>query len=108
MIRKIAILASVVVFGFSCVAFGGGITGGTTRDTTKQQREMTQDRMDTRQQREGVSEDKALGWVEKLGNYVYPGMGTTTEKLLKGARWTGEKQREAGGVTGTGSTAKEK
>jgi len=90
---------------FSSITFAGGITGGTTKNTTKKQSYQTSG--NNQQCRKNSISPGVFKLGKKITNKFFPITGTS-EKLIKGMKWSADKQRELGGVPPTGSTVKRK
>ncbi|MCK4649911.1 hypothetical protein KAT36_01635 [Candidatus Pacearchaeota archaeon] len=103
--KMIVVGIVIMMFGMAEIVFAGGITGGTTRNTTNRQRQQAQQRMDNQQCKDpGVSQE-TLNMGKKILNKVYP-VTETMERLIRGMKWAADKQRDGGGVPPTGSTVK--
>ena len=102
-----SVLIVVFVGAFGHSVFAGGITGGTSIDTTERQRQHTEKEVSSRHTDQGVSRNtqRAIDVGYKVVTEVFPVVGNA-EKLLKVGKWAGEQQRKGGGVTATGSTVK--
>lgn len=98
----LTVLLSITI---TCPAFAGGITGGTTLNTTQRQRSEAQRRMDNQQCKDPGISQGTLDIGKKVVTTKVPLLGIT-DVLVDGMIWSAEKQRKLGGVPPTGSTVK--
>mgnify|MGYP001258924494 CR=1 FL=1 len=102
-IKSIVFAIVFSAFVAATVSWAGGITGGTTRNTTDRQHEQTSG---TKQHTGGY---KTPSWASKIGKKVMNAKApvtAVTEKLIKGMKWSADKQRNLGGVPPTGDTVR--
>jgi hypothetical protein len=74
---------------------GPSITGSTTLNTTKKQKQKTSAPVCS-SKRYQITDDQALDLTSKLADKVAPGMGLFTKYSMKAVKWTAEKQRKLG------------
>ncbi|MCK5494639.1 MAG: hypothetical protein KAJ14_16130 [Candidatus Omnitrophica bacterium] len=104
--KRVIIITLAITFTILNINFATaqGITGGTIKNTTEKQAYETSG--DHKQCIKSPISPEAAELTKEIITKVFPVVGTT-EKLLKGMKWTAEQQRKGGGITGIGSTVRD-